>query len=158
MLGPAPSRTPTGPAPTVIQPTGLPSVELTAAPDDAWLAACHLHGGGPLPEFARQLLTRHDTVTFASIRLAGRTVAVGRGCVDEGWLGLTSVEVAPDCRRQGLASVLIEQLAAWGARHGATQCYLQVDEANDPALALYHRLGFSYHHRYHYRAEPADAD
>ncbi|MFL6160819.1 MAG: GNAT family N-acetyltransferase [Jatrophihabitantaceae bacterium] len=133
---------------------GLP-VQLAAAPDDDWLDACRQHGA-PLPDFARQLLIRHDTVTFASIRLAGRTVAVGRGCVDEGWLGITSIEVAPDCRRQGLASALVGQLAAWGAGHGATTGYLQVDEANEPALALHARLGFTFHHRYHYRVEPAE--
>jgi N-acetylglutamate synthase len=144
------------PTPAGPRTIALPPVDLAAAPDDDWLAACHLHGG-PLPDFARQLLTRHDTVTFASIRLAGRTVAVGRGCVDEGWLGITSVEVTPDHRRQGLASAVIGQLTAWGTGHGAAHCYLQVDEANEAALALYHRLGFSYHHRYHYRAEPADA-
>jgi GNAT superfamily N-acetyltransferase len=131
-----------------------PPIQLAPAPDDGWLAACS-YRGNPLPDNARQLLLRHDTVAFASIRLAGRTVAVARGCVDEGWLGVTSVQVAPDCRRQGLASRLVERLAGWATGHGAVNCYLQVDEANQSALALYARLGFIEHHRYHYRAEPA---
>jgi N-acetylglutamate synthase len=128
-------------------------VGLADAPDDDWLAAYH-YRGGPLPDFARRLLTRHDTVSFASVRLDGRTVAIARGCVDEGWLGITSVEVAPDYRRQGLATALMARLADWGIGHGAQQGYLQVDEGNETALAFYDRLSFIPHHRYHYRAEP----
>jgi ribosomal protein S18 acetylase RimI-like enzyme len=135
-------------------PLAGPPVQLAPAPDDDWLAVCS-YRGGPLPDHARQLLLRHDTAAFASVRLAGRMVAVARGCVDEGWLGITSVQVEPDCRRQGLASRLVERLAGWAAGHGATDCYLQVDEDNQPALALYARLGFVEHHRYHYRVEPA---
>jgi len=137
-------------------PAGRPLVALAGTPDDGWLAAYH-YRGGPLPEHARQLLLRHDEVTFASIRLGGRTVAIGRGCVDAGWLGITAVEVAPEHRRQGLASALVAGLAGWGTAHGAAHGYLQVDENNQPALALYARLGFIEHHRYHYRAEPAGA-
>lgn len=140
----------------VAAPDSRPPVGLAEAPDDGWLAAYH-YRGGPLPEFARQLLTRHDRATFASIRLAGRTVAIGRGSVDEGWLGITSVEVVPDSRRQGLATALVAELARWGAAQGASSCYLQVDEGNEAALALYERLGFTRHHRYHYRAEAGSA-
>ena len=141
------------PAPrTPASHAGAP-VSLADAPDDDWLAAYH-YRGGPLPDFARQLLVRHDTVSFASVRLDGRTVAIARGSVDEGWLGITSVEVAPDYRRQGLATALVARLAGWALGHGARQSYLQVDEGNEAALAFYDRLGFIPHHRYHYRAEP----
>ncbi|HEU5270016.1 MAG TPA: GNAT family N-acetyltransferase [Jatrophihabitans sp.] len=160
LAGPATEEPPVGPA-TEEPPVGpatadRPPVELAGAPDDDWLAGYH-YRGGPLPEHARQLLLRHDLVTFASIRLGGRTVAIARGCVDAGWLGITSVEVAPDCRRHGLATALVTRLAGWAAARGAVHCYLQVDENNQPALALYARLGFIEHHRYHYRAEPAEA-
>ena len=145
----------TGPGASPLTDPGRPPVELAGTPDDDWLAGYH-YRGGPLPEHARRLLLRHEEVSFASIRLAGRTVAIARGCVDAGWLGITSVEVAPDCRRRGLATALVTGLAGWAAAHGATRCYLQVDEENQPALALYARLGFIEHHRYHYRAEPAE--
>jgi ribosomal protein S18 acetylase RimI-like enzyme len=32
--------------------------------------------------------------------------------------------------------------------------YLQVEDDNEPARALYHRIGFAAHHGYHYRLAP----
>ena len=125
-------------------------LRLATEPDDDWVAAYH-YRGGRLPDFARDLLTRHELVTFAAIRRDGRTVTIGRGVVDEGWLGITAVEVDPAYRRQGLAVGIMRGLLGWGRGHGAHDCYLQVDETNTAALALYARLGFTEHHRYHYR-------
>jgi ribosomal protein S18 acetylase RimI-like enzyme len=131
-----------------------PPVEIAPTPDDAWLAL--YRGGKGLTDPARSLLTRHDTVGFASLRLAGRTVAVGRGAVDDGWLGVMAVEVAPDHRRQGLAAAIMAALCSWGAEHGARRGYLQVSADNAPAIALYEKLGYRIHHEYHYRREPDD--
>ncbi len=131
-------------------------LQLAAAPDADWLAGYH-YRGGPLPAAAAQLLARHDRAQFASIRQGRQVVAIARGVVDEGWLGVSAVEVAPEHRRRGLAVQLMRQLAAWGVGQRAVNCYLQVDEANTAALALYARLGFIEHHRYHYRLEPPGA-
>jgi N-acetylglutamate synthase len=46
-------------------------------------------------------------------------------------------------------------LAADGHERGAHSCLLQVSDDNVPALALYARMGFTEHHRYHYRPAPA---
>lgn len=127
--------------------------EPASQPDPDWLAGYH-YRGGPLPEHAVQLLARHDRVCFASIRTSDRLVAIGRGTVDEGWLGITAVEVAEPYRRQGLAVELMHRLSDWGIEQGARRCYLQVDLSNTAALSLYQRLGFTEHHRYHYRIEP----
>jgi ribosomal protein S18 acetylase RimI-like enzyme len=126
-------------------------------PDEDWLAGYH-YRGGRLPEYAVQLLTRHDRISFAAIRAAdGELVAIGRGTVDEGWLGITAVEVADQHRRRGLAAGLMRRLSDWGIAQGARHCYLQVDQSNVAALGLYQRLGFIEHHRYHYRIEPDHA-
>ncbi len=42
-------------------------------------------------------------------------------------------------------------LGAWARERGGHSCLLQVAGGNAPALALYERLGFTEHHRYHYR-------
>jgi GNAT superfamily N-acetyltransferase len=135
---------------------GDEGVRLDPVASDAWLEGYH-YRGGPLPEHAVRLLGRHDRVRFASLSRDGSVVGVARGAVDEDWLGVTAVEVAPAHRRSGVASALMRALADWGRGQGAGQCYLQVDADNSGALAFYQRLGFSSHHRYHYRAAPAES-
>jgi ribosomal protein S18 acetylase RimI-like enzyme len=71
--------------------------------------------------------------------------------------GLTAVEVHPSHRRAGLATAITAALAAAAQSHGATCLYLQVEEANQPARALYARAGFTDHHGYHYRVAPPTA-
>jgi GNAT superfamily N-acetyltransferase len=136
-------------------------IDLSANPSPEWLTACHRLGNvddpaSELPAHAVTLLTRHDRVRFATASAAGHTIGVARGAVDDTWLGLTAVEVAPDQRRSGVATALVHALMVWGASDGATHCYIQVEMINSAALALYDRLGFSEHHRYHYRYEPAE--
>jgi ribosomal protein S18 acetylase RimI-like enzyme len=64
------------------------------------------------------------------------------------------VTVDDGYRRRGLATAVMNRLASWGRACGARSCLLQVVETNAPALALYERLGFIEHHRYHYRLAP----
>jgi ribosomal protein S18 acetylase RimI-like enzyme len=147
------SGSPVTDRPVTDRPASGYQLETSARPDAEWLAGYH-YRGAQLPEHAVQLLTRHDRPRFSAVRAAGRLVAIARGTVDEGWLGISSVEVAADHRRRGLAAALMRELADWGIGQGARRCYLQVDESNAGALALYDELGFTEHHRYHYRIEP----
>jgi N-acetylglutamate synthase len=133
-------------------PADLPAVTLAAGPDDGWLAL--YRGGAGLEPVARDLLTRHVHVVFASVRLDGRTVAVGRGTVDQRWLGIMALEVHPEYRRQGLGAAVTAALWDWGQAAGATHGYLTVLAGNQPAVALYEKLGYWVHHDYHYRSEP----
>jgi ribosomal protein S18 acetylase RimI-like enzyme len=137
-------------------PTATPAaeVEIAVQPDDAWLAV--YRGGAGLVPSGRALLTRHPTVGFAALRRDGRTVAVGRGAVDDGWLGIMAVETDPAYRGAGLARAVTAALWAWGAAHGARRTYLQVSVDNEAARALYATLGYWTHHDYHYR-RPYDA-
>jgi ribosomal protein S18 acetylase RimI-like enzyme len=79
---------------------------------------------------------------------------VARGAVVDEWLVVTAVTVDDRYRRRGLATAVMDALGSWGRTHGARSCLLQVVESNAPALALYARLGFTEHHRYHYRLGP----
>ncbi len=46
-------------------------------------------------------------------------------------------------------------LAAAAAERGASQIFLQVEQANKAAISLYARCGFRMAHRYHFRVTPA---
>jgi len=78
-------------------------------------------------------------------------VATGMGVISGGWLGIFGIATAPGSRRQGLAAALIGQLVHWGSSNGATSVYLQVEQANRPAISLYHKLGFQQAYRYWFR-------
>ncbi len=132
-------------------------VDLAAEPGDAWLAG-YRYRGTTLPPVARRILLGADDPVFASVRLAPEPAplaAVARGVVVEGWLVVTAVTVAEEARRRGLATAVMAALGGWARERGGRRCLLQVAETNAPALALYARLGFTEHHRYHYRHGPA---
>lgn len=131
---------------------GEPTVHLARTPAEGWFG--RYRGGAGVSEPARALLTRHDNAGFASITLDGEIVCIGRGAVDDGWLGVTAVEVVPELRRQGLASVMMRALWRWGAAEGAERSYLQVSSDNAAAVGLYERLGYWHHHDYRYRDDP----
>ncbi|MFD6564364.1 GNAT family N-acetyltransferase [Micromonospora profundi] len=134
---------------------GDAAVELATAPSEEWLAIAAGRKGG-LPDAARHVLTAVDQVRFAHVYAHGTLVAIGRGTVTgQGrWLGLSLIEVLPAVRRQGLARRVIDALAEWGASAGATDVFLQVEQRNTAAVALYRRLGFTTHHTYLTRVAP----
>ena len=70
---------------------------------------------------------------------------------------VTAVTVGEEYRRQGLATAVMAGLGAWARERGGHSCVLQTAGGNAPALALYERLGFTEHHRYHYRSGPEPA-
>ncbi|MEV6926011.1 GNAT family N-acetyltransferase [Dactylosporangium sp. NPDC051485] len=124
---------------------------LATTPSAEWLAAV---GGrkGPLPDSAVGVLTSVPHVRFAEwYGEDGTLLATARGCVaDPGsrWLGLSVIGVAEAARRRGLAQRLIAALVEWAGSLGAEEAYLQVEQRNTAAVALYERLGFTTHHVY----------
>lgn len=60
--------------------------------------------------------------------------------VDE--LHINSLAVAPALRRQGVGSELMRAVLAKAREEGASKATLEVRRSNEPARALYERLGF----------------
>jgi GNAT superfamily N-acetyltransferase len=137
-------------------PSWQVDVDLAPQPDDAWLAG-YRYRGTPLPPVAHEVLMNAERAVFAAVRLEpapAPLAAVARGAVVGDWLCVTAVTVDDRYRRRGLATAVMNRLGSWGRDSGAGSCLLQVVESNGPALALYERLGFTEHHRYHYRLGP----
>lgn len=136
-----------------------PGVSLAKAPGDDWLAIYEARKRS-LPPAARHVLTGPPEVRFASLYDGDTLIAAGRGAVvgeERRWLHLASIEVIPAHRRKGLARVVTAALATWAAELGATEAFLQVEEHNTAAIALYGTLGFTTHHSYLTREQPSGA-
>jgi GNAT superfamily N-acetyltransferase len=136
----------------------LPPVELADSPTDAWLAMVSAHKGR-LPAAARHILTGVPEVVFASVQDEnGDLLGVARGAVTGPapgrWLGVSLVQTAPAARRRGLGRHVMRAVAQWATQRGAVRAYLQVEERNTAAVALYQGLGFRTHHTYLTREAP----
>jgi ribosomal protein S18 acetylase RimI-like enzyme len=122
-----------------------------AEPDERWLDLMHdLDRRDPAGHVA--ILTGPARVGFATVTAGGEPAGIGRVSIEGEWAGVTSVDVAPDRRRQGIGSAVMRTLLEWAQAQGARAAYLQVRALNEPALALYQRLGFLTHHPYCYRS------
>ncbi|MEV6347783.1 GNAT family N-acetyltransferase [Actinoplanes sp. NPDC051851] len=136
--------------------TDLPAVDLADSPGDDWYAMVAAHKG-ELPTAAIRILTGVPEKVFAHVRDAdGDLIAVARGAVTgpDRWLGVSLVQTAPHARRQGLGRHVMRALAGWASQRGASRAYLQVEERNAGAVALYAGIGFSTHHTYLTREAP----
>ena len=147
----SPTQCLTGPLPS----GSASGVTVTDAPTEAWLAcwwAVDGRGGEDELEVARGCLARIAApAAYACIVLDGHTVAVGRGVVQDGWLGIFSMAVLPAFRRRGLAGRVLVALGCWGDEQGARSAYLLIEGGNTGARALYDGAGFTLAHDYHYR-------
>jgi ribosomal protein S18 acetylase RimI-like enzyme len=135
---------------------GLPPVRLSETPSRAWLDVV-AGRKGELPDAAIHLLTAVREVRFAEVYGdGGELLAIARGTVtgDGRYFGVFLVEVVPAARRRGLARHVISALAEWAGELGASTAFLQVEERNEVAVALYERLGFTTHHHYLTRTAP----
>ncbi|MEJ3741990.1 GNAT family N-acetyltransferase [Actinomycetes bacterium KLBMP 9797] len=148
---------------TLFQTAPLPAVparvavELATAPSDGWWDIVGARKGG-IPAAARHILTAVPQVRFAHVYedRAGELLAIGRGAVtaDRRWLALSVIEVVPEARRRGLAQQVVGALANWAGELGVPRAFLQVEERNTAAVALYAKLGFTTHHSYLTRTAP----
>lgn len=91
---------------------------------------------------------------FATLTVGGQAIAYGLAVAENGMVGLFDIVVAPAARRSGAATRLVTALLSWGQAQGASSAYLQVHVANQPATALYRKLGFTPQYQYHYWTRP----
>lgn len=134
-------------------PVSALPVDVAQQPDRAWcqvLAAAQEPAADPDRELI--LLQRVDPPSvYATARLAGRPVAVGRAVADTGWTGVFAMATLPYARRQGAAVAVLATLAQWAIARHSGNVYLQVTGDSTTALRLYARAGFEELCTYHYR-------
>ncbi|MEV8567092.1 GNAT family N-acetyltransferase [Streptomyces sp. NPDC051322] len=140
----------TGPlAPVGDLDADISRVALSRSFDDAWLAR-YQRSRNPGPEVT-QVIAGGPSTWFASVAGTGQVpAAIGRCVVDGRWAGFMAIEVDPAARRQGLATAVMTALARTALTEGASAAWLQVEEENAAARALYDGMGFETHHSYHH--------
>lgn len=128
-------------------------------PDDretflAWLALFGREFGEPEtftaappgPDYAARLLSSPDFIALAAFD--GEAVIGGLAAYvlrkferERAEVYIYDLAVDARHRRQGVATALIERVQAEAAKAGAWVIFVQADHGDDPAIALYTRLG-----------------
>lgn len=129
-------------------PAAPADVVVRDQPSQGWLTAWCAAKGCDV-EQARALLAGSAAQYLTAVR-DGRAVGVARVAYAEGWAGLSSLAVAPDARRGGVARTLTASAHDLAGRAGAHDMFLQVEVSNQVAWQLYAREGFRPAARYSY--------
>lgn len=95
-------------------------------------------------------------IRTAALSEAGVPLAVGLAIREDDHAGIFDVVTRESARRRGLARAIVVSLLQWGYACGARRFYLQVEENNAPAIALYESFGFATVYRYWYRGRPGE--
>jgi GNAT superfamily N-acetyltransferase len=94
--------------------------------------------------------------TLMGLYADGQPVACGMGVLDGELLGYFSIFTGLSARRRGFGRAMMDALTRWGVDRGAAFGYLQVEGDNDPALAMYVKLGFEKCYKYVYSKKKND--
>ena len=100
----------------------------------------------PSADYARRLLGRDGFIALVAVE-GGKAVGGLAAYVLEKFeqerseIYLYDLAVAEPHRRRGIATALIEELRRIAPEHGAWVIFVQADHGDDPAIALYTKLG-----------------
>lgn len=117
--------------------------ETADSPDAEWAALFLAEGFDPIDGANRvKALSRARDSVFASVRDKGKTVAAGAGAFSHGWSSVHGMRTDQAFRGRGLAGRVLAGIAAVAAQRDIERVFLQVEDVNTSALALYRRAGF----------------
>ena len=130
--------------------TQIPA-ETANSPDEAWAALFLGEGFDPVDGASRvNTLSRARNSLYASVRENGKTVAAGAAAFGHGWSSVHGMRTDQACRGRGLAGRVLAGIAAVAIQRGIGRTFLQVEDTNAAALALYRRAGFETAWSYEY--------
>ena len=136
-------------------PADQSEVEHWDHPADAWLDVFFVLRDKPgthLHTLRRMLAGIVHPARYLVIRdEEGDAVACGMAVAQGEYVGLFDLTTHVHHRRLGLGTRLVRLLSDWAHSGGARTAYLQVMLANEAALSLYGKLGFTEAYRYWYR-------
>jgi ribosomal protein S18 acetylase RimI-like enzyme len=128
---------------------------VSKVPTPGWAAVYLSEGFDPVDGAHRiQALSRSPHLVFACIEEDGHALAAGAAAFSQGWASVHGMRTLPNSRGRGLARRILAGLADAAAERALDRVFLQVEEGNASALALYRRAGFTTAWRYHYWRRP----
>jgi ribosomal protein S18 acetylase RimI-like enzyme len=136
-------------------PSPSVGVNISSAPSDDWMDlwwSIDGRGGSTEQAAARKILDR-GTAVYAVVPEGRPARGIGRLALVEDTAGLYCLAVDERFRRQGIALAVIQGLLQKATSVGARWVWLCVLADNEPARALYDRLGFRTVSEYHYRVK-----
>jgi ribosomal protein S18 acetylase RimI-like enzyme len=121
-----------------------PDVVVTDDPNPEWFGVYMEAITENRREVNRQILRCiPDPRAFFSVHRDGRMISTALCVADGGHAVAECVATRADSRGQRGADLAMRALMAWAASLGAHTVGLQVVAGNQPAIALYRRLGFT---------------
>ena len=123
-------------------------------PSPAWIQLATHRGrytGAQADVFLAMLGRLKGRAGFAWAGDQNGPAACGLGVVAPPWAGVFAMRTLDAARGRGLGRAVLIELAGWAVGRRARHLYLQVEQDNEAALALYRRAGFSSRYAYHYR-------
>lgn len=133
---------------------GLPdTVDFRKMEKDAWLCLRADLTGTSLAKWKKHgeiLKTILPRKILLGLYAEGKPVACGMGVVEGSLIGFFSILTNASERKKGFGRMMMMALTNWGVNEGADFGYLQVEGDNEPATAMYARLGFDLCYKYQY--------
>lgn len=142
--------------PTLASSSPPEEFSVSFQPDSSWLELLSRWDGEDPGKAAQHahLLSRMPRAGYARWTHNGEILAVAVASLEAERCHLYDLVVREDRRGKGIGRTFFQSLLSWCHSEGARRAFLQVLESNDGARRLYERMGFSEHHRYHYRVAP----
>jgi GNAT superfamily N-acetyltransferase len=133
---------------------GLPA-HTSDTPTPQWSSVYLAEGFDPVDGAHRiQALSRSPHMVYAFVQESGQSIAAGTAAWSQGWASIHGMRTQPQWRGRGLAARVLAGLADAATARALERVFLQVEEKNASALALYRRAGFATVWRYHYWRKP----
>jgi ribosomal protein S18 acetylase RimI-like enzyme len=111
---------------------------------------CFLDGEAYTRETLDYLLTASHALAYRSVTGSGQMTGFVIGLVEEDWMGhVTTLGVAPEHRRRGLAGGLMEKIEKSFQQRGVRMVRLEVRSINTSAVNLYRSQGYVVTQRLH---------
>lgn len=130
-------------------------VRVSDTPDADWAAVFLGPGFDPVDGAGRvAALSRAPDSRYATLRVDGRALACGTISFGSGWAGIHGMRTDLAHRGRGFAAHVLAALAVAAQQRRIRKVFLQVEQGNLAASALYGRAGFVTAWNYRYWSAP----